>query len=93
MIAKEVIINRIAFLQCDSIHPRPCGDCILKVTKEIEAAEFIDTDLIETTVLLIRNNSGQYDGGILTNLELSFAFGLLEDLVPYIVDKVKDGHR
>jgi hypothetical protein len=84
------VIKKLAFIQCDDSDKRPCPDCVIQVEEEINSFDIIDPDLIETTAIAISNNSRNYDAYALTPLELMFAFTLLIDIVPAILDRVKD---
>ncbi len=91
---KEEIVHKIAFLQCAEFfkESRPCTSCKQVVTKMLDKTEYIDAELIETMVLAIRNNSGDYSDSDYTPLEVSFAFSILEVMIPEIMDRVKNGH-
>jgi len=84
------IIRKIAFVQCkEAVTPFPCVHCFDSVSKRIDASAIIDIDLIHTTAVIISNNSGDYEVKDITPLELSFALGVLEDLIPAILEKAK----
>lgn len=87
------IISKIAFIQCDGPDEKPCADCVKIVEADITFTAYVTTDLIEKAALSIRRNSGDTSVTDLTPLELSFAFSVLSDVVPYLKDNIKYGYE